>query len=32
MLSMTVPAYTKVLESYWTIEDLRTGLAADLAR
>jgi hypothetical protein len=32
MLSMTIPAYNKVLESYWKIEDLRTGLAADLAK
>jgi hypothetical protein len=32
MLSMTIPAYSKVLESYWKIEDLRTTLAADLAK
>ncbi len=32
MLSMTIPSYTKVLESYWKIEDLRTTLAADLAK
>lgn len=32
MLSMTIPSYTKVLESYWKIEDLRTALAADLAK
>lgn len=31
MLSMTIPSYTKVLDSYWKIEDLRTTLAADLA-
>ena len=32
MLSMTIPSYTKVLDSYWKIEDLRTTLAADLAK
>lgn len=32
MLSMTIPSYDKVLESYWKIEDLRTTLAADLAK
>jgi len=32
MLSMTIPSYNKVLESYWKIEDLRTALAADLAK
>lgn len=32
MLSMTIPSYNKVLDSYWKIEDLRTALAADLAK
>ncbi|MDI1337451.1 MAG: hypothetical protein PSU94_14805 [Lacunisphaera sp.] len=32
MLSMTIPAYSKVLDSYWKIEDTRTALAADLAK
>jgi hypothetical protein len=32
MLSMTIPSYSKVLESYWKIEDLRADLAADLAK
>ena len=32
MLSMTIPSYSKVLDSYWKIEDLRIALAADLAK
>ncbi|MBI2497474.1 MAG: hypothetical protein HYV75_06005 [Opitutae bacterium] len=32
MLSMTIPSYAKVLDSYWKIEDQRAALAADLAR
>lgn len=32
MLSMTIPSYSKVLDSYWKIEDLRNALAADLAK
>jgi hypothetical protein len=32
MLSMTIPSYAKVLDSYWKIEDLRNALAADLAK
>jgi len=32
MLSMTIPSYAKVLDSYWKIEDLRTALASDLAK
>ncbi len=31
MLSLTIPSYTKVLDSYWKIEDLRAALAAELA-
>jgi hypothetical protein len=30
MLSWTIPAYTKVLESYWKIEDLRADLAREV--
>jgi hypothetical protein len=32
MLSMAIPSYAKVLDSYWKIEDLRAGLAVDLAK
>jgi hypothetical protein len=32
MLAMTIPAYSRVLDSYWKIEDQRTALAAALAK
>ena len=32
LISMATPAYGRVLDTYWKIEDLRTALAADVAK